>query len=76
MSIPILFPAVVHLRCTEAMKTEISARGGSRWLRAIIEANTRPPTPDVPTAPQRPRKRRAPKLSHGVSLDKRKRRRP
>lgn len=39
------FPAILHLRCSQAMASEVKARGGSRWLRALIDANTRPPEP-------------------------------
>ena len=37
------FPSVLHLRCTDAMREEVRARGGCRWLRSLIAANTRPP---------------------------------
>ena len=39
------FPAILHIRVTQAMHAEVTARGGARWLRPIIEANTRPPPP-------------------------------
>lgn len=48
------FPAVVHLRCTEAMREEVKARGGCRWLRSIVAANTRPPGIDNPGTLDKP----------------------
>lgn len=44
----VLFPSVIHLRCTPDMREEVKARGGGRWLRSIIAANTRPPGIDNP----------------------------
>lgn len=42
------FPSVFNIRCTPEMRDEIKARGGARWLRKLIEANTRPPVNQVP----------------------------
>lgn len=44
------FPAILHIRVTQAMHAEVTARGGARWLRPIIEANTRPPPATSPAA--------------------------
>lgn len=38
------FPAVLHVRCTSAMVGAVRDRGGSRWVRALLTANLRPPT--------------------------------
>lgn len=75
----VLFPAVWHFRCTQAMLEEIKARGGGHWLRSLIAANVRPvdvsPTltaaPELMPVSQVTRKNRS---SKRVSLDKRKRR--
>jgi hypothetical protein len=45
---PVLFPTFFHLRCSEAMKQAIMARGGARWLRGVIQANLGAPFTDVP----------------------------
>ncbi len=37
------FPAVFHVRCTQAMAEEIRSRGGGPWVRSIVAANSRPP---------------------------------
>ena len=80
------FPCVLHVRCTHAMLDEVQARGGSRWIRALVAANTRPPAPVDPapivspgipsdTSPRiRKRVSRKPAGAKRVSLDKRKRR--
>lgn len=43
------FPAILHVRVTQAMHDEVKGRGGARWVRAILEANTRP-APPAPAA--------------------------
>lgn len=48
MGNPIEFPVALHVRCTAAMLEEVKARGGGRWLRALITANIRPPVPHTP----------------------------
>lgn len=39
----VLYPCVFHVRCNEAMRDEVLARGGGHWLRSLVEANSRPP---------------------------------
>lgn len=84
----VLFPAVLHLRCSNAMLEEVKARGGGHWLRSLIAANTRPPAGDVTLPPanvspaiasdtpagSRRVSRKARSTRKRVSLDKRKRR--
>ena len=61
------FPNVIHLRCTPEMAQEVKERGGSRWLRSLIAANTRFLTDATAERPV--------SLRDTKRLDKRKRRR-